>query len=461
MYEKRLLPAVLVAALALTGCAPRPAGTGYPAPRALATEFEAYRAPEEPGEDGGAVGVEEPTGDLTLADVLGLALMGNPRLAGYSWAVRAAGARAYQAARIPNPEIEVEIEEFGGIGDRAGFVGAEAVLMLTQVLETGGKRGKRARVALLERDLGGWDYEAGRLDVVAEATSAFITVLANQERLALAEESHRISQIVLEVVTERVNAGKVSPLERTRAEVEAASVKIEAERARNDLEASRRALAATWGGENPVFGRVVGDLTRVEDVPPLGRLSGRAAHAPEVARWSTEMAMHEAAVEMEKSLGIPDLGVGVGVRRELQFDLDSYIIALGFAVPVFDRNQGGVREAEYNLARAAEERRAAETKVSAELAEAYRSLVTAYEEATSLATTVLPGARSAFEATSEGYRQGKFAYLEVLDSQRTLFDVRAQYLDALEAYHQSVTDLERIMGSRLNGGHMENNGGNR
>jgi len=460
MLQKNYFAVALAVALVFAGCAGYGGGTGYPEPRPLGSDLEVYRAPEEPDESYRAVPrVAEPTGDLTLAEALGAALLGNPELAGYSWAVRAADARALQAKQIPNPGIEMELEEFGGVGDRAGFDGAETVLRLGQVLEIGGKRGKRTTVALLERDLEGWEYEAKRLDVFAEATVAFIAVLANQERLAVAEESYDIARKVLDVVSERVKAGKVSPLEETRAGVEAASTEIEVERVRNDLEASRKRLGATWGSDNPLFGVVRGVLTRVEDLPPLDPLLGRAAQGPEVARWTTEIDMFEASVAMEKSLAIPDLEIGAGVKREIETSMDTYILALGFELPIFDRNQGSIREAECNLARAQEDRRATRVRVSADLSEAYQTLSTAHMEATSLGAMVLPGAERAFAATGEGYRQGKFSYLDVLDSQRTYFDVRAQYIDALERYHQAVTEMERLTGSRLDDDNLENTGG--
>lgn len=460
MLRRYLLLAFLVAALAAAGCARYGWGTGYPEPRPLGRDLDVYRAPEKPDESYEAVPrVEEPTGDLTLRDVLGLALLGNAELAGYSWGVRSADARALQAKQVPNPKVEMELENFGGVGEIGGFGAAETTLRLGQVLEIGGKRGKRTRVALLERDLEGWEYEAKRLDVFAEATVAFIGVLANQERLAVAEESYGLSLKVLEVVGERVKAGKVSPLEQTRAEVEAASTEIEVGRVSNDLEASRRLLASTWGSDKPAFRQVKGDLAHVDEVPSLSQLLGCAVEGPEIARWATEIEMLEAALAMEKSLSIPDLELGAGVRREMETGLDSYILSLGFALPILDRNQGGIREAECNLARAREDRRATEIRVSAELGRAYQSLAASYAEATSLGATILPAAERAFEATGEGYRQGKFGYLEVLDSQRTLFEVRAQYIDALEAYHQTVAEMERIIGSRLAQDELENDGG--
>ena len=80
---------------------------------------------------------------------------------------------------------------------------------------------------------------------------------------------------------------------------------------------------------------------------------------------------------------------------------------------------------------------------------AYQALSTAFVEATLLRDEMMPGAQSAFDAINEGYRQGKFGYLEVLDAQRTLFEARGQYLEALAAYHTAVAEVERLIGEAL------------
>jgi len=61
----------------------------------------------------------------------------------------------------------------------------------------------------------------------------------------------------------------------------------------------------------------------------------------------------------------------------------------------------------------------------------------------------LPGAQSAFDAATKGYQLGKFSFLEVLDAQRTLFQSRAQYLQALADYQRGYADIERLIGKAL------------
>jgi cobalt-zinc-cadmium efflux system outer membrane protein len=83
------------------------------------------------------------------------------------------------------------------------------------------------------------------------------------------------------------------------------------------------------------------------------------------------------------------------------------------------------------------------------LADAYQALSSAFIEATDLKNEVLPGAQSAFDTARQGYREGKFDYLMVLDAQRTFFYSRARYIESLAAYHGARADVERLIGQRI------------
>ncbi len=81
--------------------------------------------------------------------------------------------------------------------------------------------------------------------------------------------------------------------------------------------------------------------------------------------------------------------------------------------------------------------------------ETYNVLALAYSQVASIKKEILPGAERVFNAVNEGYRFGKFGFLDVLDSQKTLFQARAQYLETLADYHKAVADVERLAGEPL------------
>jgi cobalt-zinc-cadmium efflux system outer membrane protein len=225
--------------------------------------------------------------------------------------------------------------------------------------------------------------------------------------------------------------------------------RIALERAARELDAARKRLAATWGSSTPSFERVEGALERLAAIPSAAQLAQRIGQNPDIARWVVEMTQRQAAVALEDARGIPNVSAGGALRRLSETRDTALVFQLAIPLVLFDRNQGARLEARYRLAKAGEERRAAEVRVQTELAATYAALSAAFTEATRLRAEVLPGARSAFEAANEGYRQGKFGFLEVLDAQRTLFEARSQYIEALAAYHQTEAEIERLIGEPL------------
>ena len=79
----------------------------------------------------------------------------------------------------------------------------------------------------------------------------------------------------------------------------------------------------------------------------------------------------------------------------------------------------------------------------------YQKLENAYGQAVSLKNEVLPGAVEMFNAATRAYQEGKVDYLNVLDAQRTLFDVKNEYIESLAAYHAARTDIERFIAKEL------------
>jgi cobalt-zinc-cadmium efflux system outer membrane protein len=390
--------------------------------------------------------VGEPNGVLTLRDASALALARNPQLGIYPYDLRAADALILQAGLRPNPELSVEIEDVGGRGERRGFNAAQTTVGISQPIELGGKRTQRTRVASLDKDLVQWDYKAARLDVMRQVTEAFATVLAAQERLALAERLLELSRQAQTAVAQRVKAGKDSPVDELRADVAFSESRIERGNAQKALVAARHVLAASWGSRAPAFEKVQGDFYKTSEPLPLAQMMAATANNPDLARWQTEEDRRRAALQLEKARAVPDIAVGGGVRRYEQTDDGAFVLGLTVPLPLFNRNQGGILAATAELGKARRQYEAAQVRVSAVLSEAVSTLAAAYDQVTILHNDVLPKAQRAFEAARQGYQQGKFDYLHLLDTQRTLFQTQAQYVNSTEAYHKAQAEVERLTG---------------
>ncbi len=437
--------------LLLAGCASGPSDDVWPEPGPLGRDVPAFK-PSADSEPRGREGElpKEPEGDLTLRQAVALALLQSPELAAFGWEVRVREARMVQAGLLPNPTLSAAVENLGTKKDEVTG-GIQTTLQLGQLIELGGKRSARRRVAAAERDVAGWDYEIRRIDILSRVSLRFIDVLSAQRHLAQLEETLAFAEQSRQAVVDKVAGGKASPVDETKANVAVSTVRIAVERAKRQLDASRKALSATWGNGVPRFKSASGDLDALSPVPPFERLAGLLAKNPELALWASEVAMRQAAVGLAESKAVPDLTVGAGYRRYSPSgdDVDTLLVGVSIPLPVFDRAQGDIQEARFRVARSEEERRGAELRLGIALGESYRTLSGAHSELTALRDTVLPGAQSAFDAVREGYQLGKFGLLDVLDSQRTLSEARAQALRTATEYHKAVVDVERLIGDRL------------
>ena len=399
---------------------------------------------------------------LTLARALWLAQIYNPELAAYSYETRVRDAKILQAGLKPNPELGVEVENFGGTGDASGSESTETTITLSQLIPLGCKISKRVQVAGLDRDLSGWDYEAKRLGVMTEVARRFVRVLMAQERLKLAREQVSLAEEVFDVSNKRFRAGDTSIVDKTRSEAVLATSRIVLQKAGYRLTSARQALAAMWGSPQPQFDHVRGNLYAMRRIPEWKFLASWVSTNPDIARWTSEMSKRWAEFRLAKAQGIPDLTVGFGVRRINQLEQqmeqggkapvpnDTALVAqLSLPIPAFDRNQGNVLAASTGLAKGEQERRAAWIRVQTALSQSYTALLSAHTEASSIRDKVIPRLRSAFEGVRTGYRNGKIGYLDLLEAQRGLIEERERYLEALGGYHNAMAELEGLIGQPL------------
>ena len=182
-------------------------------------------------------GSVEPAAPLVLQQAIRLALENNPSLAAARREVGATEGQLLQGSLRPNPEFTVQ-------ADDASKVSRSSTIELGLPIETGGKRDARIRAAGLGREVAQADLGSTELRVRSAVIAAFFDVLAAQELRTNAEDSVKIAQRATDIAAKRVAAGKVSPVEETRARVAEAGARVVLTQADSELRNARRRLAS-------------------------------------------------------------------------------------------------------------------------------------------------------------------------------------------------------------------------
>jgi cobalt-zinc-cadmium efflux system outer membrane protein len=379
------------------------------------------------------------TGPMTLSRAVDLALQNNPEIAAAMHAVDASKGARTQAGVIPNPEFSYLIEDLRKET-------RTTTIQISQPIELGGKRSARILAAERGADLTYAFLRAKRLEIRNQVVAAFYAGLSAQERYELAQDSLHIAERALVIAAKRVAAGKVSPLDETKARVARAATRVELAQAASELANARDRLAAMWGGRQSTFERIDGSANTLPAMPDRALMEDKLQQSPDILRARLETRHRQALIGVERSKRVGDLRLTLGNKRDETLGINQTVVGFSIPLPLFDRNQGNLQEALGRYDQAQDELRAVEVRVHNELNRAYQRLRTAHEEARLYQDEILPDATTAYNAASKGFEYGKFAFIEVLDAQRTLFQAKSRYLQALSEAHQAAAEIDRLLG---------------
>lgn len=394
---------------------------------------------------------------LTLERALQRAVASNPKIVAADRDIGIAAGKHVQAGAIPNPELSFELDNAFGTGAFRGFDSAEKTIGIGQLIELGGKRGARIAAGAAELESARWQREATRLEILSDTAVAFFNVLGAQRKVQIYDEQIAALDRLAPLLQRRINAGASSPGEIARIQVASDLVRAERERARTGLAVARRELTVLMGASRVDFSHVTGNLSQVGRLPPFPALLRQIEKNPQLARWTAVRAQKDAELLSARLKGIPD------VRLELAWKLmrepgdpgtgsrnnQAFRVGASIPIPVWDLNLGNVAAAREERDKVEAERDGSRAALILTLAKAYDSQAGALREIEVLRSSALPNARRAVDTIENGYSQGRFALLDVLDTLGTSAQVAQREQEALIIFHTSVATIQGLTGISL------------
>ena len=379
---------------------------------------------------------------LSLAKAIELALEGNPEVAAAKRQWEATEGQVLQGRSRPNPELAYSLEDTRSKTRTQSW-------QLNLPVELGGKRAARTKAAEKSREQAQAQLAELQATVRANVAAAYFDVLTAQERWVLARDSAALAKSSTDTVSKRVAAGKVSPVEESKARVAEAGVRVELAQAASEQRNALSRLFALLGRIDAPYTVLEGKAENLPSVPSLVDLQPLISSSPGVVLARIEVDRRKALTDLEQSKRVPDVTVSVGMQRSNETQRNVLLFGVSLPLPVFDRNQGNLLEALKLEDKARDELQAATVRLHSEVAQARERLSTITAEVQSLQQEVLPGAKSAYDAATIGFENGKFNFLEVLDAQRTYFTAKSQYLKALGEAHRAAADIDRLLGASM------------
>lgn len=385
--------------------------------------------------------------------------MNDPRIRAGLEAISQAQAEALTASLKPNPEVVVAgvllplsrkftVDEPAGPSEfDVGFSYPIDWLLF----------GKRA-AAMCSASAGVSVSEAEYADLVrqrvTETAVAFFDVLEAQALLEVAVQNLENLEQVEAVTRKAVENGGRPQVELHRIRLDL----LNARRGRRDdelgLVRGKAKLRAMLGADTAdpgfeVAGKLDSPLT-AETLSVEEAYATAAENRPDILALRRKAARASVETVVERRNALPEVSSDFGIGHQFQqsigaSDATMWGTGLTMSVPLFNRNQGNRARAASVVSQSGYELQAGLVELRAEIEQAVQSLVTAQENAASVAQEDLRLAAHVRDSINQAYEAGGRPLLDALDAQRNYRETfrifvttRAEYWRSLYQYHSAI-----------------------
>ena len=349
-----------------------------------------------------------------------------------------AGGDAVQANLIANPQVVLYFPSGVKEGQYTLYAPIESYFL----------RPTRVKVANREYRRIGDQLVQNGLNIARDVRLAYTDLALATEQSRLAIEAVRIRNDIADLTRNRFEDGDISELETIASKVDSLNARANAGVQRQNIAIAHARLASLLG--IPTMD-VSLEPTSLETVllPELEEkqlLETAMACRPDyhAARWAIAAASERSHLSrwiFWRADTIVDVRHGTDYTRTgtgIRFDL-----------PIFNRNQGGILRADWELNAAMHARDAIRDQIYQDVRVAFRQLSQSRANLAILENEVLPNLTEAVGIAEKGFTDGGTDYLLVLQTTTFYLDVRGRILDQRAVMRRAIAELERSVGRNL------------
>jgi len=383
------------------------------------------------------------------------ALQSNPEVQAAYNNFKAAEYKATQARALPDPmarytylgeNVETRVgpqEHKYGVSQKLPFPGKLSLKQKAQAKDA---------EALKER------YEATKREVIKDLRFVYFDIFWVDKAIGVTEGEKAILES-LENVAQRRFESNLAPQQ------DVIKAQLELSRLIDKLYLLRQNRKSLIAKLNTILNRSrKTEFGKVSDREPRG-FEYSVEELQEMAKGSRQELLaanlNVERAEYEKSLAVlnylPDITlgfdyiqVGDGKTTSPNDGDDAWMGTVAINVPIwFDKLNAQLNEKRSRLSASKDNYKDVVNKVNYEVEDLYFKITT-YKDIISLYKSALvPQSEQAFDAAKTGYETGKVDFLNWLDAERMLLQVRLAYYKSIVDYEKSIAYLERVVGRDL------------
>jgi outer membrane protein TolC len=429
---------VICAGVFLSGCVLAPKGTSeeqsaaQKAGETYAQPFEQRTIPDLPA-------------DPTWRDVLGRAFLANGDLEAAYFEWKAALARIPQVANWPNTNLapsfsymfsSERMKSFDRTTVNVGFDPMENLAFPTKVAQAG-------KVALDEARAAGKRFEAMKFEIQRKVLSAYLDLALHEEQIRIQRDNVNLLKLMADSAGDRVGAGG-APQDLLRAQTQFRL----AENQLATMESQHMTMLSMLNG---MLGRDPRASLKLPATLPAPRalaaddarlIAIAIDNNPDLARLGHQVAGRADALELARMAYIPDINPMAGFTGGISQMIGAMVV-LPTTIPEIrskiDESRAMLRSTQAMLRQTRADR-------AASFVAALYAMRSAERQAAVFNDAILPRAQQTLASTRQAYAAGTATFTDLIDTQRTLLDVRLMVAEARIEREKRLAELEALAG---------------
>jgi len=347
-----------------------------------------------------------------------------------------------------NPELTVEPGVRRALEDTSFVTAFNGVLSLSQPFKFPGKRALEIAIAQSDVKLRKLAIEAFRFQMAAKVSRAFYGLLAAQKIIEARTEQVASAKGFFESAKNRAASGYAGDFESLKSRADLIIAQSALREAEGEVATARIALNTLMARSPSSPLSLAGSLDNLNPKGAPGDFIALAL-ARNPALLTIEIELEKSGLHLKRARmeSLPDFAVG----PNLEYYKDEQVVSISAsaALPVWDRNKGGIQTATAQQKQTMAEIRRLRLEIGGAVTGAASSLAVARDQLALYSPAFLAKMRDFVRQAEESYAQSTTTLIIYLDAKRTYFDTLTSYYETLGRVAESRAALESAVGVPL------------
>jgi cobalt-zinc-cadmium efflux system outer membrane protein len=290
------------------------------------------------------------------------------------------------------------------------------------------------------------ELQLERAEMITEVRKQFYKTVAAKHRVYLARHLAEIAGRGVAGARQLAQAGEGTETDVLLLDTEYQRAQIRLENAETIYRGELKQLAAVVGAADLVIDDVSGTL--FEAPPEFDERNVRAfltEGSSHIERARADLTQKQIELRRAEVDPYPDLQLGPHMNTGTVQGLTQYWFTVEFQIPVWNLNQGNIRQRNAEVHKSIEQRQVTVNELNRNVSELFAEHRAARERAEQIRVKILPNAQRTQAIVQDAYLKGQFNVNRLLQSQRNLAEVSSDYFDAAEKSWTTAAEIGGLL----------------